>query len=136
MWGPPKTYPPGRPKTPFTLFAPDQPGTNCSGCVPLKLTYNPNTEPQADFHCDQPLAWGEADSSGHLVNPVSIEQGNRCHLFCDKVRPYSLRISHHKCYLQMLISITECKAGAVWTGRPDLGLWCNTQQPALTSRRC
>ena len=36
----------------------------------------------------------------------------------------------------MLISITECKAGAVWTGRPDLGLWCNTQQPALTSRGC
>ena len=25
---------------------------------------------------------------------------------------------------QMLISITECKEG-VWTGRPDMGFWCN-----------
>ena len=97
MWGPPKTFPHGRPKTPFTLFTPDQPGTNCTGCVTLKLTYNPNTEPQADFHCDQPLAWGEADSSGRLVNPVSIEQGNRCHLFCDKVRRYSLDLHTKIC---------------------------------------
>ena len=33
----------------------------------------------------------------------------------------------------MLISITECLEGGVWTGRPDLGLWCNNHQPALTS---
>ena len=27
----------------------------------------------------------------------------------------------------MLISITECRDGGVWTGRPDLGYWCNTK---------
>ena len=36
--------------------------------------------------------------------------------------------------LQMLISTTECKEG-MWTGRPDLGYWCNTEptHAALTS---
>ena len=31
----------------------------------------------------------------------------------------------------MLISITECKEG-LWTGRPDLGFWCNSPRPGLT----
>ena len=47
MWGPARTYPPGEPKVPLLLARPDQLGTSCPGCVPLKLTYNPNTEPQA-----------------------------------------------------------------------------------------
>ena len=47
MWGPARTYPPGEPKVPLVLARPDQPGTSCPGCVPLQLTYNPNTEPQA-----------------------------------------------------------------------------------------
>ena len=35
----------------------------------------------------------------------------------------------------MLISITECKGNGIWTGRPDLGYWCNTEpaSAALTS---
>ena len=87
MWGPLKTFPPGNPKFPATLGTPDQPASNCTGCVPLNLTYNPNSEgAQVNFHCDDPLDWGETDSQGEPVYPVKIETGNRCHLFCDKVR--------------------------------------------------
>ena len=35
--------------------------------------------------------------------------------------------------LQMLISTTECKEG-MWTGRPDLGYWCNQEKPEILSK--
>ena len=59
---------------------------NCTGCVPLNLTYNPNNEgPQIKFYCDEPLNWGETDNQGEPLNPVKIDTNNRCHLFCDRV---------------------------------------------------
>ena len=35
----------------------------------------------------------------------------------------------------MLVSLVECKQGGIWTGNPELGLWCNSEPPnsSLTS---
>ena len=86
-----------------------------------------NSESGAEFYCDTEI-------SDWSALPVKIETTNRCHLFCDKVdinfhfSPLSVSLLRG---LQMLISITECKEG-LWTGRPDLGFWCNSPRPGVT----
>ena len=43
-----------------------------------------------------------------------IETTNTCHLLCDR----------------MLVSTTRCVKG-LWTGRPNLGFWCNEEKPGV-----
>ena len=50
-------------------------------CNALKLTYNPNEEAGAMFHCDTPVNWTDIETGG-----VKIEDTNRCHFFCEKVQ--------------------------------------------------
>ena len=90
VWGPPRMFPPGEPKFPAKLKTPDQLIKRCSGCVDLKLEYNPNMEgPQTIFQCDTPLDFGESNTAAwpdsKLNQPVKLHTTNRCHLFCDKV---------------------------------------------------
>jgi len=106
-WSEPRAFPPGELQMPTSLNKPDEEMMGC-GCHALNLTYNPNTESGAEFYCDTEISdWSNL--------PVKIDTTNRCHLFCDK----------------MLISITECKEG-LWTGRPDLGFWCNSPRPGVS----
>jgi len=106
-WSEPRAFPPGDLQMPASLNKPDEEMMGC-GCHALNLTYNPNTETGAEFYCDTEIQdWSSL--------PIKIDTTNRCHLFCDK----------------MLISITECKEG-LWTGRPDLGFWCNSPRPGVT----
>ena len=141
-------FPPGEPQVPGKLSTPDQRTAGCRGCGSLSLEYNPNKETgdQTEFHCDQPLTWPHpADTAAwpqsRLSHPVRIAPSNRCHLFCDKVRlhitsqlTHSINISKLLC-IQMLVSLIECKGGGIWTGNPELGLWCNSEPPnsSLTS---
>ena len=143
VWGPPRMFPPGEPKFPAKLRTPDQPLDDCpASCVDLKLEYNPNEEgPETIFECDTPLNFGESNTAAwpnsRLNEPVKLETTNRCHLFCDSVSINFIKFSAIIDILifQMLISITECRGGGIWTGRPDLGYWCNTEptNAALTS---
>ena len=134
-------FPPGEPQVPGKLSTPDQRTAGCRGCGSLRLEYNPNKEgEQTEFHCDQPLSWPGSNTAAwphsRLSQPVRIAPSNRCHLFCDKVRLpiYMVNISILLC-LQMLVSLVECKQGGIWTGNPELGLWCNSEPPnsSLTS---
>ena len=43
-----------------------------------------------------------------------IETTNTCHLLCDR----------------MLVSTTRCVKG-LWTGRPNLGYWCNEEKAGV-----
>ena len=80
---------------------PDKPDMLCdTGCQPLNLTYNPNEELGAGFHCKNPLDWDNL--------PVKVEPNNQCHLLCDK----------------MLVAVVGCKKGR-WTGNPKKGFWCH-----------
>ena len=130
-WGEPRFFPKADPTFPNSsvLQTPDRPIPACT-CADLRLPYNPN-EPTHDkaayekssamFHCDKQLNWDDLISKGG----VRLETTNRCHLFCDRVHSFKWRNTYYLVHtLQMLISITECKNG-MWTGRPDLGYWCN-----------
>ena len=68
-------------------------------CKPLTLTYNPNKEVGAKFHCKDPLDWSSL--------PVKVEPSNKCFMLCSK----------------MLVAVVGCKDG-VWTGHPKKGFWC------------
>ena len=77
-WSTPAIFPPGALSIPSKLSKPDEPDMLCkSVCKPLKLTYNPNLELGAGFHCNTPLNWESL--------PVKVEPSNTCHLFCDKM---------------------------------------------------
>ena len=130
-------FPPGEPQVPGKLSTPDQRTAGCRGCGSLSLEYNPNKETgdQTEFHCDQPLTWPHpADTAAwpqsRLSHPVRIAPSNRCHLFCDQVTRGTLSplLTLHTLLLQMLVSLLECKQG-MWTGHPELGIWCNTMPP-------
>ena len=95
VWGPPRMFPPGEPKIPAKLKTPDQLIKRCTGCVDLKLDYNPNMEgAQTIFQCDTPLDFGESNTAAwpdsKLNQPVKLHTTNRCHLFCDKVSTNAL----------------------------------------------
>ena len=109
-WTTPTALPPGPLSTPPQLTKPDGPDMLCqtgqTGCKPLNLTYNPNKEQGAGFHCKHPLNWETL--------PVKVESSNRCHLLCDK----------------MLVAVVGCKDGR-WTGNPGMGLWCHQQKEGV-----
>ena len=90
-------FPPGEPKIPEKLKTPDQMIKRCTGCVDLKLEYNPNMEgAQTIFQCDTPLNFGESNTAAwpdsKLNQPVKLHTTNRCHLFCDKVSTNALNL--------------------------------------------
>ena len=103
-WTDPLLFPPGPLATrplPLKSIKPDDPDILCeSGCLPLNLTYNPNEELGAGFHCKTPLDWASL--------PVMVEPSNQCHLLCDK----------------LLVAVVSCKEG-IWTGNPKKGFWCH-----------
>lgn len=106
-WSPPISFPPGPLSLPPILTTPDGPDMPClSGCKPLNLTYNPNKEVGAEFYCNSPLDWENL--------PVKVEPSNQCHLLCEK----------------MLVSVVGCREG-MWTGKPELGFWCNEERKGL-----
>ena len=106
-WSTPTIFPPGELSIPPKLNKPDEPDMVCkAGCMPLKLTYNPNEEQGAGFYCNDPLDWENL--------PVKVETSNMCHLFCDR----------------MLVAVVECREG-IWTGNPGLGFWCHYEQEGV-----
>jgi len=101
-WSDSVPFPPGPLFFPPSLDKPDVPDMSCT-CQPLNITYNPNLEDGTEFFCSPSVSWDEL--------PAKIDTNTQCHLLCDK----------------MLVAITECKEG-LWTGRPDLGFWCNEEK--------
>ena len=75
----------------------------CGGCKPLNITYNPNEEKGAEFHCNPPVDWNNL--------PAQISKTAQCNLLCDK----------------MLVAVVECKEEN-WTGHPDMGFWCTEEK--------
>ena len=104
-WSDPTPFPPGPLYFPPTLNTPDILDMGCN-CQPLNITYNPNLEAGTEFHCSPEMDWDNL--------PAKIETNTQCNLLCDK----------------MLIDIIECKEG-IWTGRPDLGFWCNKEKESV-----
>ena len=109
--------------------------------VQFQSCSNPNPE-VATFHN------GKSNCSGTLGR--KIDTYDRCYFFCDRVnmKIYIMQALVGPCsdnlvyyidavskgpLLQMLISTTECKEG-MWTGRPDLGYWCNQEKPEILSK--
>jgi hypothetical protein len=72
-------------------------------CQSLNLTYNPNSEPGAQFFCSPLLDWNSL--------PVRISATSQCSLLCDL----------------MLVASIECKEGK-WTGQPEAGWWCSEER--------
>ena len=107
-WSPSLPFPPGPLAFPPTLEKPDGPDMFCKQghCKPLNLTYNPNEEAGAEFHCKIPLKWEEM--------PVKVEPSNQCHLLCDK----------------MLVAVVGCEEGE-WTGKPKQGFWCSKEREGV-----
>ena len=106
-WSLPISFPSGPLFYPPAIARPDGPDMQCqTGCKPLNLTYNPNTEPGAEFQCKNPLDWESM--------PVKVEPSNQCYLLCDK----------------MLVMVTECMEG-LWTGNPGLGFWCSHERDGV-----
>merc|ERR1739846_252881 len=54
-WSETIPLPPGPLAHPKVLNKPDGPDMKCDGCKPLNLTYNPNMEKGAAFHCSPPM---------------------------------------------------------------------------------
>ena len=48
------------------------------------------------------------------TNTALLHTNNTCHLFCDR----------------MLVSTIQCRDG-FWSGRPNLGFWCNSRMPGV-----
>ena len=110
--------------------------------VQFQSCSNPNPE-VATFHN------GKSNCSGTLGR--KIDTYDRCYFFCDRVNMkiyimqalivcpcsdnlvYYIAVISKGPLLQMLISTTECKEG-MWTGRPDLGYWCNQEKPEILSK--
>ena len=72
-----------------------------------------------------PQNYFDAYFRGHLINLGIGLPIYSCYIFFPQrtiATAYIITI-----LLQMLISITECRDGGIWTGRPDLGYWCNTK---------
>ena len=108
-WTTPTVFPSGAPSIPPELTKPDGPDMVCdpmAGCQPLNLTYNPNTEVGAEFHCKNPLDWERM--------PVKVEPSNKCYLLCAK----------------MLVAVVRCKNG-LWTGNPGVGFWCHHEREGV-----
>ena len=107
-WSDPITFPPGPlGALPAEVNKPDGPDMHCDSCKSLNLTYNPNEEEGAEFHCDPPL---------DLSNlPARIDPDAKCDLICD----------------QMLQAEIECKESAKWTGHPGRGIWCTKKKPPV-----
>ena len=105
-WSIPIHLPPGPHSLPLEFQKPDGPDMMCNACEPLKLTYNPNEELGAEFHCFPPIDMSKL--------PIKIELNVTCNLLCDKI----------------LIAETKCR-DFMWTGNPELGFWCNQKKEAV-----
>jgi len=105
-WSETIPLPPGPLSQPKVLNKPDGPDMKCDGCKPLNLTYNPNMEKGAAFHCNPPIDWDNL--------PAKIDGTAHCNLLCDN----------------MLVASMDCH-NLKWTGRPELGFWCAEEQPPV-----
>jgi len=105
-WSETIPLPPGPLAHPKVLNKPDGPDMKCDGCKPLNLTYNPNMEKGAAFHCNPPIDWDNL--------PAKIDGTAHCNLLCDN----------------MLVASMDCH-NLKWTGQPDLGFWCAEEQPPV-----
>lgn len=105
-WSASAPSPPGDLLFPSSLASPVSPDISCT-CPTLLLTYNPNKEPGAEFHCSNPIDWDQL--------PVTLKSSDRCYLLCD----------------YMLTATISCKDGK-WTGLPGKGLWCNHEAAPLS----
>jgi len=105
-WSETIPLPPGPLAHPKVLNKPDGPDMKCDGCKPLNMTYNPNMEKGAAFHCNPPIDWDNL--------PAKIEGTAHCNLLCDN----------------MLVASMDCH-NLKWTGKPDLGFWCAEEKPPV-----
>jgi len=105
-WSETLALPPGPLAHPKKLEKPDGPDMKCDGCKPLNLTYNPNEETGAAFHCNPPINWDNL--------PAKIDGTAHCNLLCDN----------------MLVASMDCH-NLKWTGNPDLGFWCAEEKPPV-----
>ena len=74
--------------------------------MPLNITYNPNEEEGAEFHCKPAFSLTSL--------PVQMDTSTKCYLLCNR----------------MLVATVQCKKGS-WTGHPELGFWCNEKKGAV-----
>jgi len=85
-----------------TMLCPDQ-----DVCRDLSLTYDPNKEVGAEFYCTPKVDFTNAT----VTNPVRISDETSCVLLCDRIPT-----SHLQCI------------NTKWSGKPDVGFWCNEKQ--------